>query len=64
MPKAITHSASPPSSFAREGAVVSLVSVSVAYLLLEGIAVEGLDLLVLGLVLLLILELILELIIA
>ena len=62
MPKAIAHSAPQTPDLIRDGAAVSLVSVFVAHLLLEGIAVEGLDLL--GLLLLLILGLIIELVIA
>jgi len=61
MPKAIAHSAPHPPTVVRDGIAASLVSVTVAHLLLEGIAIEGLDLLILGLVLLL--GLIIELII-
>lgn len=64
MRNVIAHSPPPPASLAREGLVVSLVSVFVARLLLEGIAAEGHGPIVLGLVVFLLLELIIELILA
>lgn len=63
MPTAIAHTIPESPNVIREGFVVSIASVLVAHLLLEGMAIEGLDLLILGLVLLLILGLILELVI-